>query len=166
MTAFPANVWVMTALPIRSSEPADLIREPSLRRLLGAAIVGAIGVILFSVAFAGHVVRSMSSLPASSAGDAQTLSAAMPWLVLAGIVHLIVAAALAGGRDSIRIAAAAITGITAVAAAAAAAMTAAGIDPFAWSAAGHPAASGVGILGVTAVLYGAAALLAGSVSED
>ncbi len=156
----------MTALPVRAPEPTDLIRAPSLRRLLGAAIVGSIGVILFSVAFAGHVVRSMNSLPATSGADAQTLSAAMPWLVLAGVVHLIVAAALAGGRDSIRIVAAAITGITAVAAAAAAAMTAAGIDPFAWSAAGHPAASGVGILGVTAALYGAASLLAGSVSED
>ena len=156
----------MTALPIRAPEPADLIRQPSLRRLLGAAIVGAIGVILFSVAFAGHVVRSMSSLPASSAADAQALSAVIPWLVLAGVVHFVVAAALAGARDSVRIAAAAITGITAVAAAAAAAMTAAGIDPFAWSAAGHPAASGVGILGLTAVLYGAAALLAGSVAED
>lgn len=155
----------MTALPIRGPEPTHLLSEPSFRRLLGAAIVGAIGVIFFSVAFAGHVVGSMTTLPATSAAEAQTLSAAIPWLVLAGLVHFLVAAALAGGRDSVRIAAAAITGITAVAAAAAAAMTAAGIDPFAWSAAGHPAASGVGILGLTAVLYGAAALLAGSVSE-
>ena len=51
----------MTALPIRAHERADLIREPSLRRLLGAAIVGGLGAIVLSVAFASNVVGSMSN---------------------------------------------------------------------------------------------------------
>jgi hypothetical protein len=155
----------MTALPIRAPQPTDLIREPSLRRLLGAAIVGGLGAIVLSVAVAGNVVGSRAGLPAAQAADAHALTAAVPWIVLAGLIHVVVAAALAAGRDAIRIAAAITTGLAAIAAAAAAVMTAAGIDPFGWSGAGHPAATGAGILAVVAVLYGAAALLAGSVSE-
>src|SRR6187455_3001358 len=89
----------MTALPIRAPEPTDLIREPSYRRLLGAAIVGSLGAIAFSVAVAGNVVGSMPGLPASTADDARALSATVPWVVLVGVVHLVVAAALASGRD-------------------------------------------------------------------
>ena len=62
-------------------------------------------------------------------------------------------------------AAAILTGLVAVAAAGAAAMTAAGVDPFGLSGAGHPSSSGAGILALAAILYGAAALLAGGTSE-
>jgi hypothetical protein len=155
----------MTALPIRAPEPTDLIREPSLRRLLGAAIVAGIGAIVLSVAVAGQFVGSMSNLPGAAAADARSLHAAVPWIVALGIVHLVVATGLAAGRELVRMVAAVLTGLVALAAAGAAAMTAAGIDPLGTSATGHPSASGVGILAIAALLYGAASLLAGGSSE-
>lgn len=155
----------MTALPIRAPEPADLIHEPSLRRLLGAAIVGALGAIVLSIAFAHNVVGSMSNLPGSVAADARSLTANVPWIAAIGLAHLVVAVALAAGREVVRMAAAILTGLVAVAAAGAAALTAAGIDPFGRSGAGHASATGVGILALAAILYGAAALLAGGRSE-
>ncbi len=147
----------MTALPIRAPEPVDLIHEPSLRRLLGAAIVGGIGAIAFSIAIANSFVGTLHHLPAASA--------AVPWFVGIGALNVVVAAALAARRDVVRTIAAVITGLTALAAATAAAMTAAGVDPFGLSGSGQPAPSGVGILAVSAVLYGAATLLAGGSSE-
>ncbi len=156
----------MTALPIRAPEPTDLIREPSLRRLLGAAIVGGLGVVAFSVAFGGYVVAHMHTLPSSAATDARALLGAVPAIVAVGVAHLVLAAAMAGRSDAVRTVGAAISGLIAIAAAAAAAMTAAGVDPFGWSGAGHPASAGVGILAVAAVLYGGAALLAGGATED
>jgi hypothetical protein len=154
----------MTALPIRAPEPTDLLREPSLRRLLGAAIVAAIGAIVLSVAVAGNFVGGMPNLPGAAADDARSLGATVPWIVALGLVHLIVAAALAAGRELVRMVAAVLTGLTALAAAGAAAMTAAGVDPLG-SSAGHPSAAGVGILAIAALLYGAASLLAGGSSE-
>jgi hypothetical protein len=155
----------MTALPIRAPEPTDLLREPSLRRLLGAAIVAGIGAVVLSVAVAGNFVGGMSNLPGAAADDARSLGAAVPWIVALGLVHLIVAAALAAGRELVRMIAAVLTGLAALAAAGAAAMTAAGIDPIGSSATGHASAAGVGILAVAALLYGAASLLAGGTSE-
>lgn len=155
----------MTAQQIRSPEPLHLIREPSLRRLLGAAIVGGIGASLFSVAVAGAFVGSKAELAGASAADAGPIVAAVPWIVLAGVVHVLLAAALAAGREVVRTVAAVVTGLTAVAAATAAAMTAAGVDPFGLSGSGHPSSSGVGILAVAAVLYGATTLLAGGSAE-
>ncbi|HEY7130633.1 MAG TPA: hypothetical protein VH440_00185 [Candidatus Limnocylindrales bacterium] len=156
----------MTALPIRAPEPADIIREPSLRRLLGAAIVGGLGVIAFSVAFGSYVAANMHTLPSSAAADARALLGSVPAIVALGVAHLILAAALAGRRESVRIVGAAISGLIAIAAAAAAAMTAVGVDPFAWSGSGHPSSAGVGILAITAILYGAAALLAGGATDE
>jgi hypothetical protein len=156
----------MTALPIRAPEPTDIIREPSLRRLLGAAIVAGLGVIAFSVAFGSYVVGNMHTLPASSAADAQALRGAIPAIVALGAAHLLLAAAMAGRREVVRIVGASISGLVAIAAAVAAAMTAAGVDPFGWSGSSHPSSAGVGILALVAVLYGAASLLAGSAAED
>jgi hypothetical protein len=139
--------------------------QPSPRRLAAGAIVAGIGFVVLSVAFAGHVVSAMA-LPASQAADARTLAAVSPVIAVAGIVHLLVAAALAAGRDLFRIVAATATGIVAIAAGASAAMIAAGVGPFGGAGAHRVSASGVGIMAVAAALYGVAAIMAASESAE
>jgi hypothetical protein len=152
----------MTALSIQAQAAPVQLPQPSLRRLLGAAIVAGIGAIVFSVAFAAFVAVNRSDLPASAAADAQALAGWIPAILAIGSLHLVVAVALVRGRDLVRMIAAAVTGLVALAAATAAVMVAASVDPFGWSAVDHPTGSGVGILALTAALYGVAALAAGS----
>jgi hypothetical protein len=136
--------------------------QPSARRLLGGAIVGALGAIVLSVASGAYVATTRTTLPAAAADDARALAGWIPAIVAVGFVHFLVAAAMVRGRDLVRVAAAALIGLVAIAAATAASMIVAGVDPFGWSAVDHPSGSGVGILAVTAALYGVAALAAGS----
>jgi hypothetical protein len=141
--------------------------QPSTRRLIGGAIVGAIGAIVLSIAFGAYVATTRTALPLAAAADARALGAWIPAIVAAGLVHFLVAAAMVRGRDVVRVAAAALTGLVALATGTAAAMIVAGVDPLGRTAVEHPTATGVGILGVTAVLYGLAALAAGSgAAED
>ena len=149
--------------------PSDTIQlrrgQPPARRLLGAAIVAALGVIAFSVAFGGFVAATRFALPARAAAESRALLASVPAIGAVGLVHLLVAGAMLSGRELLRLVAVAVTGLTAIAAAAASAMVAAGIDPFGGSAAGHPSA-GVGILALAAGLYGTAALAAGTAPPE
>jgi hypothetical protein len=156
MTAFAA--------PIHSTP--SLIDWSSLRRLVGASIVGGLGIVAFSVAIGNQVVGSMRTLPAATAVDAHALLGTVPWIAGIGVVHVAVAIALARGGDLVRLVAVAITGLTAVVAGTAAALTAAGVDPFGWTATGHPAASGVAILAVASALYTGAAAAVGIGSAE
>lgn len=142
--------------------------QPPLRRLLGAAIVGGLGVIAFSIAIGGSVAVAKSGLGGGSRVVAGGVAGDVPWLVLIGFLHVAVAIALVRTRDAVRVAAVVVTGLTAIAAAAAAVMTAAGIDPFATgSTVSHAAPGTVGLLVVAAGLYaGAAALVGIEPTED
>jgi hypothetical protein len=136
--------------------------QPPPRRLLGAAIVGGLGAIAFSVAVGGSVALAKSGMGGGSQLAVGGVSGEIPWLVLVAFIHVVVAMALVRGRDVVRVAATVVIGITAIAAAAAAAMTAAGIDPFsAASTTSHAAPATVGLLVIAAALYAAAAALAG-----
>ena len=112
---------------------------PSLVRLAPAALVGAMGVIVLSVAFSGYVVGSSHDLPAEVSGDARALVAATPAIAAVGLLHLLVA--LAAGTS--------------------AAMLAAGVDPVGWSSAAHPIGVGVGMMAIAAAVYGLAAFVGG-----
>jgi hypothetical protein len=151
----------MTALPTASSQPS-VRRQPSTRRLVAAAIVGSLGVIVLSIAVGANVASTRMTLAASAAADARALGGWVPAIGAIGLAHFLVAAALIRGRDVLRLAAAALTGIVALAAGTAAAMLVAGVDPLGSSAIGHPSRAGIGILAVAAALYGVAALVAGS----
>ena len=87
-------------------------------------------------------------------------------IVAIGIAHLIVAGLMLSARDLVRIAGSVISGVVAIAAAAGSVMIAAGIDPIGRSASGRPGGAGVWILALAAVLYGSAALAAGSRSAE
>jgi hypothetical protein len=154
----------MTVLSPSSVRPS-VHREPSGRRLLGAAIVGALGAIAFSVADGAWVAATRTTLPPEAAADARVLAGWVPAIVAVGLAHLVVAAAMLRGRHVVRIAAAVVTGLVALAAIGATAMTVAGVDPFGWSRAGHPSSTAIGILAITAVLYGLAAVAAGSSAD-
>jgi hypothetical protein len=156
----------MTAFAAPIQRSPSLIDWRPLRRLVGASIVGGIGMIAFSVAVGSHVAGSTRSLPAATAADAHALLGAVPWIAAIGVVHVAVAIALARGGDVVRLVAVAITGLTAVIVATAAGLTAAGVDPFGWTATGHPAASGVGILAIAAALYATAAAAVGIVPAE
>jgi len=136
-------------------------RAPSLVRLAPAALVGAMGVIVLSVAFSGYVVGSSHGLPAEVSDDARALVAATPAIAAVGLLHLLVALAFARGRDAVRLVAASVTGLVALAAGTSAAMVAAGVDPVGWSSAAHPIGAGVGTMAIAAAVYGLAALVGG-----
>ncbi len=129
--------------------------------LAAAALAGAMGVIVLSIAFSGYVVGSMHWLPAEVAGEARALVATAPSIAAVGLLHLVVALAFARGREVVRLAAAAVTGLVALAAGTSAAMLAAGIDPFFPTSTGHPIGAGVGMMAIAATVYGLAAILGG-----
>ena len=151
----------MTALAAPVLTPAPTIDWPALRRLTGAAVVGGLGVVLFSLAIGARVVGSHEHVQQVASGAADGLLGAIPALVAIGVLHLAVAVGLARGGIVVRLAAVAMTGLAAIVAITAAVMTISGIDPFGWDAGGHPTASGAGLLAIAAVLYGAAAALVG-----
>ena len=139
---------------------------PSLTRLAAAAVAGALGVIVLSVAFSGYVVGSMHSLPAEVSGEARALVAATPTIAALGLLHFVVALAFVRGREVVRLAAAAVTGLVALAAGTSAAMLAVGIDPLGPSSAAHPVGAGAGAMAVAATVYGLAAILGGIGPSD
>jgi len=147
-------------------DSAEARPAPSLTRLAAAALAGALGVIVLSVAFSGYVVGSMHWLPAEVSGEARALVAATPTIAVIGLLHFVVALAFVRGREVARLAAAVVTGLVALAAGTAAAMLAAGIDPFGPSSVAHPAGAGAGALAVAAIVYGLAASLGGIGPSD
>jgi hypothetical protein len=156
-------------MTVIASHPAHSpVRQaaPSARRLVGAAIVASVGVIALSVAVGGSVAASRFALPAETAADAHALVGRVPAIVAIGLVHLLVAAAMLSRRELVRLIAVAATGLVAIAVAAASAMTAAGVDPFGGAAGAHASGTGVGMLALAAVLYGAAALFVGTAPEE
>ena len=120
-----------------------------------------IGIVILSIAVGGYVVGS-NAMAVAQEDEARNLVGATPILVAIGLVHLLAAVALVRGRDVLRLAAVLASGLAAVAAASSAAMFAVGVDPISWSGGGHASASGLGILAILAVLYGTAAVVAGS----
>jgi hypothetical protein len=155
----------MTAFAAPVQATPSLIDWSSLRRLVGASIVGGLGMVAFSIAVGNHVVGSMRTLPAATAAEAQALVGAVPAIVAVGVLHLAVAIGLARGGDVVRLAAVAVTVLAAVIAAAGAGLTVAGIDPFGGSPAAYPVA-GAGILAIAAVLYATAAAAVGIGSAE
>jgi predicted nicotinamide N-methyase len=123
--------------------------------------VATIGIVILSIAVGGYVVGS-NAMDAAQADEARNLVGATPTLVAIGLVHLLAAVALVRGRDVLRLAAVLASGLAAVAAASSAAMFAVGVDPISWSGVGHASTSGLGILAILGVLYGMAAVVAGS----
>jgi hypothetical protein len=153
----------MTALASPVQVPfADAAPSPSLPRLLAGGLVATIGVVILSIAIGNYVVGSSHSVVPAQGDVALRFVAATPTLVAIGLLHVVAAVALARGRDGLRIVAVLATGLTSLAAAASAAMIAAGIDPFTWSGAERPSTGGIALLIVAAILYGIAAVAAGS----
>jgi hypothetical protein len=133
---------------------------PSLPRLVAGALLATIAIVIFSIAVGGFVVGSHAA--ARQADEARNLVGATPILVAIGLLHLLAAVALVRGGDVVRRAAVLASGLATLAAASSAAMFAAGVDPISWSDGPHASASGLAILAVLALLYGTAAVAAGS----
>jgi len=155
------------AAPI-AHRPLSIPTTPSVPRLIGGALVAAIGIAILSIAVGGYVVGSTHVHVASQADEAARLVGTTPALVAIGLGHLLAALALARGRDLLRIGAALVAGLMALvaglmalAAASSTAMFAAGVDPFGGGHA-HPSPGATALLVVAALAYGTAAVVAGS----
>jgi len=152
----------MTAFTAR---PTNAASQPDPRRLVAGALVGAAGMVAFSIAFGSWVVGS-SHLRSATAAEASALLAGTPVLVVAGLVHLLVAAGLVAGRDAIRMVAVGVTTIAEIIAMGRAAILLTGLDPSGGPNAGHPTTQGVALLLIAAAAYGIAALAATAPDRD
>jgi hypothetical protein len=152
-----SNAPMTAQLLDRHSASPDL---PAPRNLVAAALVGAVGVISFSVAVGSFVVGSAHRVQPSSAAEAGNLVAAVPTFVVGGLVHLAVAAALVAGRHRLRTVAVALTVVAALVVIGSAVMLLTGIDPSGGVRAGHPTTDGVAVLLLAAATYAGAALMA------
>jgi hypothetical protein len=150
------------ASPVQQSLPTEHKPLPSLPRLIAGGIVATLGILVFSIAIGNFVVGSSHAVVPAQGDVALRFVAATPVLVVIGLLHLVAAIALVRGRDGLRIVAVLATGLTSLATAASAAMIAAGVDPFSWSGAQPPSSGGIGLLIIAALLYGTAAVAAGS----
>jgi hypothetical protein len=139
---------------------------PAPRILIGGALIGALGAMSFSLAIGSFVVGSTHRLQPSSAVEAATLVGATPTFVVAGLLHLAIAAALVAGGRRLRAAAVAAAAIAAIVAIGAAVMLLIGFDPTGGARAGHPTTDGVAVLLIAAAMYAGAALIAGPVPAD
>ena len=151
----------MTALPAPTRTTTRLGHTPG-RQLVAAAIVGAIGAIVFSIAFGQFVIGSRHDLPAAVAADARSLTGGAPAVALVAIVHFAVAWALASGRRIVVPAARLAAATAAVAAGSLAVAAATGLLVPTVA----PEAKQIVALGVLAVAYAAAAFLAGDDATD
>jgi hypothetical protein len=152
----------MTALTGRP----DASTQPPPHRLFAGALVGAAGVIAFSIAVGSYVVGSSHRLAPSTAAEASVLIAGTPLFVIVGFIHLAVAAGLVAGRGIARPTALLATAAAAVVAVTRAAILLGGIDPTGGPNAGHPTTQGVAIWLIAATAYGAAALAAARSGRD
>ena len=151
----------MTALPAPTRRTATLGHTPG-RQLLAAAIVGAIGVVVLSIAFGQFVTGSRHDLPVAVASDARSLVGGAPFVALIAIVHFAVAWGLASGRRVVEPAARLATGGAAVAAGTLAVAIATGLTGLAST---GPDPKQIVALATLAGAYTAAALLAGGDSR-
>lgn len=145
---------------------ADHKPLPSLARLIAGGLVATIGILVFSIAIGNFVVGSSRAVVPAQGDVALRFVAATPVLVVIGLFHMVAALALVRGRDGLRLLAVLATGLTSLAAAASAAMIAAGVDPFSWSGVVPPSGGGIGLLLLASILYGTAAVAAGSGPAD
>ena len=152
----------MTALPAPTRRTTTLGHPPG-RQLLAAAIVGAIGAVVLSIAFGQFVIGSRHDLPVAVASDARSLVGVAPSVALIAVVHFAVAWALASGRRIVEPAARLATAAAAVAAGSLAVAVATGLAGASGSA--HDAKQ-IAELAVLAGAYATAALLAGGDSRD
>ena len=154
----------MTSLasPVQSPFAAEHKPLPSLPRLIAGGLVATIGILVFSIAIGNFVIGSSRAVVPAQGDVALRFVAATPVLVAIGLMHMVVALALIRARDGLRIVAVLATGLTSLAAASSAAMIAAGVDPFSWSGVVRPSGGGIGLLVLAAILYGTAAVAAGS----
>jgi hypothetical protein len=164
MRSRSAQRGAMTALASSATRPFSHTpaspETPSLPRLVAGALLATIGIVIFSVAVGGYVVGTHAV--SSQADEARKLVGATPILVAIGVLHLLAAVALVRGGDVVRHAAVLASGLASLAAAGSAAMFAAGVDPISWSDGPHASPSGLAILAVLTLLYGTAAVAAGS----
>jgi hypothetical protein len=150
---------VSPAAPAGSSAPLH-------RQLAAGGLIGAVAAASFSLAVGSFVVGSTHRLQPATAAEASSLVAAVPVYIIAGLIHLALAAALLLGGRRIRMAAVALTAVAAIVAIGSAAMLLGGLDPFGGPRAGHPTTQGVPVLLLAAAAYGIAALLANPASAD
>jgi hypothetical protein len=152
------------ASPVQRPLVADpsLPSLPPLQRLLAGGLVATVGIAIFSIAIGNFVVGSSHAVVPAQGDVALRFVAATPLLVGIGLLHLLAAIAFVRGHDVVRIVAVTASGLMSLATAASAAMIAAGVDPFSWSGAERPSTGGIGLLVVAAIIYGAAAIAAGS----
>jgi drug/metabolite transporter (DMT)-like permease len=157
----------MTAqfLDHRAAAPADPT-APLPRHLVAGGLIGAVAAVSFSVAVGSFVVGSTHRLQPATATVASSLVAAVPLFVIAGLVHLVLAAALLLGGRRVRMPAVALAALAAIVAIGSAAMLLTGLDPFGGPRAGHPTTQGVAVLLLAAAAYGIAALLANPASAE
>ncbi len=157
----------MTAqfLDHRAAAPAAST-APLHRHLVAGGLIGAVAALLFSVAVGSFVVGSTHRLQPATAAEASSLVAAVPVLVIAGLAHLALAAALLLGGRRVRTTGVALAVVAAIVGVASAAMLLTGFDPFGGPRAGHPTTQGVAVLLLAAAAYGIAALLANPASPD
>ena len=157
----------MTAqfLDHRAAPPAAST-APLHRHLVAGGLIGAVAAVSFSVAVGSFVVGSTHRLQPATAAEASSLVASVPVFVIAGLVHLALAAGLLLGGRRVRTAAAALAAVAAIVAIGSAAMLLTGFDPFGGTRAGHPTTQGVAVLLLAAAAYGTAALLANPASAE
>ncbi|MFL5668047.1 MAG: hypothetical protein ACJ77U_01540 [Chloroflexota bacterium] len=125
------------------------------RRLLAAAIVGSVGVIVLSVAFGQFVVASRPNV----AVEGRSLLAGIPAITALGIGHLLVAFGLASGGRTARHVAQALTGVAAATVGALVLLGATAVGPRLAIATPHVTGSAVGMLLVLGALYAVATIL-------
>jgi hypothetical protein len=139
---------------------------PLPRHLVAGALIGAVGIVAFSVAIGSYVVGSTHRLQPATAAEASALVAGVPAFVIGGFVHLALTAALVLGGHRVRTAAVALAASAAIAALAWAVMLLTGFDPVGGTRAGHPTTHGVAVALFAAAAYGIAAVLATPLSTE
>ena len=157
-----ADTRMTAQLPLR---PEAAPAAPLPRHLLAGGLIGAVGVVAFSVAIGSYVVGSTHRLQPATAAEASALVAGVPAFVIGGFVHLALTAALVLGSRRVRTAAVALAALAAIAAIGWAVTLLTGFDPFGGPRAGHPTTQGVAVALFAAAAYGIAALLAAPVSS-
>ena len=152
----------MTALPSPDRRSVAGYHDP--RRLLAAAIVASVGVVILSVAIGRYVIGSRHDLPLAVVPDAHSLVAAVPWIAVIGLLHVLVAFATASGGGAWRRLALATMAVAAFAAAILAVLAGAGLaSPITDATRGSTMV--VQLVGLAAA-YAAASFLAATAEAD
>ena len=138
---------------VSSPQPRIFASHHDPRRLLAAAIVGSVGMVVLSVAFGEFVVASRPNL----AAEGRPLLAGVPAITALGIVHLLVAFGLASGGRAARRVAHALTAIATATVAGVVVLNATATRL--WVATPHVSGTALGLLLVLGALYAVATVL-------